>query len=182
MTEFTRRTILIKKRFQYKYMAVVFFSVLIAFLIIGLDVSYTLSKILSYNPGIQPLLDRMSSVFPLLAMKFFIYLVIILIVSGIISHRIAGPIFRFEKSARIIGTGDLTHRVTLRSGDEWLELQEEFNQMVIQLQSKIQKEKTLIRHLCAHLDEIAKRLSQEKHQEISALKRELEHITSGFKA
>ncbi|MBI4057442.1 MAG: methyl-accepting chemotaxis protein [Elusimicrobia bacterium] len=182
--DFKRRTILIKKGFQLKYIALVFSSVLIALLITGAEITFTLRYILNANPGLQPFLDQIGGMLPLLLVKFLIYIVIILVVAGVISHRIAGPIFRFEKSAKVVATGDLTHRVSLRSGDQLMELQEEFNRMVGNLQSLIQKDRTLIRHLSNRLDELAKKHLKDKplNEDLDSLKKELEHITQGFKA
>ena len=35
-----------------------------------------------------------------------------------LSHKIAGPIYRFEKAAQALGKGDLSQRIRLRDGDE----------------------------------------------------------------
>ncbi|MBI5328567.1 MAG: methyl-accepting chemotaxis protein [Deltaproteobacteria bacterium] len=43
------------------------------------------------------------------------------------SHKIAGPIYRFEKSMEAIGSGDLTHIVRLRTGDQIVGLVESIN-------------------------------------------------------
>lgn len=44
------------------------------------------------------------------------------------SHKIAGPLYRFEKSLEEIGNGDLTHRFTLRSHDQLGELAGKLNE------------------------------------------------------
>ena len=61
---------------------------------------------------------------PAFLLKLFIYFAIVLLVAGVVSHRMAGPIYKFEKSAAVLGGGDLTHRIFLRNGDQLLELQE----------------------------------------------------------
>lgn len=128
--QFQRKTILIKKRLQYRYMALIFFSVLVAFVIVGLDALWTISKVVSEHPLMTPMLDEFSSMMPVFAIKIGIYMIIVLIVSAVISHRMAGPIFKFENSCITVAEGDLTHRVYLRRGDHLTELQEHFNCMV----------------------------------------------------
>lgn len=127
--QFQRKTILIKKHLQYRYMALIFFSVLLAFIIVGLDIIWTVSKVVNEHPMMQPLLDEMSSMVPLFGLKIVMYMVMVLIVSAVISHRMAGPIFKFEKSCSTVAEGDLTHRVYLRQGDQLTDLQDHFNNM-----------------------------------------------------
>ncbi len=128
--QFQRKTILIKKRLQYRYMALIMMSVLVAFLIVGLDLMWTIAKLINDHPMMQPLLDDMVAMAPLFFLKILVYMVIVLIVSAVVSHRMAGPIFKFEKSCSTVAAGDLTHRVYLRKGDHLTELQEHFNNMV----------------------------------------------------
>lgn len=128
--QFQRKTILVKKGLQYRYMALIMVSVLVAFLIVGLDLVWTITKMINEHPMMQPLLDDMAAMVPLFMLKLFVYLIIVLIVSAVVSHRMAGPIFKFEKSCSTVAAGDLTHRVYLRKGDHLIDLQEHFNNMV----------------------------------------------------
>lgn len=127
--KFQRKTILIKKHLQYRYMALIFLSVLLAFIIVGLDIIWTVSKVVNEHPMMQPLLDEMSNMVPLFGLKIVMYMVMVLIVSAVISHRMAGPIFKFENSCSKVADGDLTHRVYLRQGDQLTDLQDHFNNM-----------------------------------------------------
>lgn len=45
-------------------------------------------------------------------------------------HKVAGPIYRFRKTAREIAAEEPIRRVKLRDGDELLELQDDFNAMI----------------------------------------------------
>ncbi|MCX5793111.1 MAG: hypothetical protein NTY45_12980 [Elusimicrobia bacterium] len=128
--QFQRKTILIKKHLQYRYMALIFASVLLAFIVVGLDVLWTVSKVVNEHPMMQPMLEEITAMAPLFAIKICLYLLIVLVVSVVVSHRMAGPVFKFEKSCSVVAGGDLTHRVYLRKGDQLLDLQEQFNNMV----------------------------------------------------
>lgn len=128
--QFQRKTIMIKKRLQYHYMALIFLSVLVAFVIMWLDTLWTVSKVVGEHPMMVPLLDELSSMAPLFIIKIVMYMVIVLMVSAVISHRLAGPIFKFEKSCAAVAEGDLTHRVYLRKGDQLTDLQDQFNNMM----------------------------------------------------
>lgn len=127
--QFQRKTILIKKHLQYRYMALIFASVLLAFIVVGLDLLWTVSKVVNEHPMMQPMLEEMTAMAPLLGVKISMYLLIVLIVSVVVSHRMAGPVFKFEKSCSVLADGDLTHRVYLRKGDQLMDLQNQFNNM-----------------------------------------------------
>ena len=127
--QFQRKTIMIKKSLQYHYMALIFMSVLLAFIVVGLDILWTVSKVVNEHPMMQPLLEELSAMMPLFGVKVVMYMVMVLIVSAVVSHRMAGPVFKFEKSCSTVGEGDLTHRVYLRKGDQLTDLQDQFNNM-----------------------------------------------------
>ncbi len=60
-----------------------------------------------------------------------------IIVTLFISHKIAGPMFRFEKELKEIGDGDLTKKVSLREKDQAGEMAECINDMTTNLRDKI---------------------------------------------
>lgn len=178
---FKRRTILIKKNLQYRYMALILASVLIGFLIVGLEISWTLSRILAEHPMLQPLLDYVTGMLPLFLMKTGIYLGIVLIVSGVISHRMAGPVYKFEKSAKAIASGDLTHRVFLRKGDQLTELQDEFNNMIAEIQSRVKNDRDTARAAASRVEKIAEKSPDgEIKKELLELKEKIAGITKDF--
>jgi methyl-accepting chemotaxis protein len=179
--KFQRKTVLVKRSLQIKYIALVFLSVLVASLIVGGDVYYSLTRVLLTEcPSVTDHIVQFNAVF---FVKGALYLGLMLLISLYVSHRFAGPIYRFEKSAQSVGGGDLTHRVSLRTGDELMELQEEFNGMVAGLQSLVQKDRNLAKRISERLDELAKRLPDEAdaaRRELKDLKLELEHLTRSF--
>ena len=182
--KFQRRTVLIKRSLQLRYIGMVFASVLLASLIVGGDIYITMSRMmLTDNPGLAPAFAQFDAI---ILVKIALYLAIILLISLFVSHRFAGPVYRFEKSARIIAQGDLTHRVSLRTGDELVELQEEFNAMAASLQAKVSKDRNLAGRLAERAGAALGKLTPGEAQaslreDLSSLKVELEHLTKAFK-
>ncbi|MEQ1920455.1 MAG: methyl-accepting chemotaxis protein [Elusimicrobiota bacterium] len=179
---FQRKTVLVKRSLQLKYIGMVFLSVLVASMIVGGDVYYSLMRVmLTECPSVT---DRVVQFNTVLLVKIALYLGLMLLISLYVSHRFAGPIYRFEKSCQSLSTGDLTHRVALRTGDELMELQEEFNGMAAALQALLQKDRNLVQRLSEKLDEIAKRLPEgagSAREDLKAFKLELDHLTKSFK-
>lgn len=75
-------------------------------------------------------------------------LVIVIIELGLlsifVSHKIAGPIFRFEKFAEDLEAGDFNARVRLRGGDQLTDTAEKFNKMADAVQNRITDAKDLM--------------------------------------
>jgi len=73
--------------------------------------------------------------------RLFIYLLPLLVFIGwgtiFLSHRIAGPLYRFDQCFKDITKGDLTVRAHLRKGDEALFLSESFNEMAESLDGRV---------------------------------------------
>ena len=179
---FQRKTVLIKRSLQWKYIGMVFLSVLVASLIVGGDVYYSLTRVLLTE--CPPAASQVLQFNGVILLKFVLYLGLMLVVSAYVSHRFAGPIYRFEKSAQIVSSGDLTHRVSLRTGDELMELQEEFNGMLSGLRGLVQKDRNLAQRLSERIDKIAKKLPENAdavREELRELKVELAHLTQSFK-
>jgi methyl-accepting chemotaxis protein len=180
--KFQRRTVLVKRQLQFKYVGMVFLSVLCAALIIGGDIYYNMYRlIVTEAPALAAAASQFNSI---ILVKLVLYLALMLLISVFVSHRFAGPIFRFEKSAQSVAKGDLTHRVSLRTGDELMELQEEFNAMITGLQVLVQKDRNLVAHLAARVEEIAKKIPESAaaaREDLVSLKLELQHLTQSFK-
>lgn len=179
---FQRKTILIKKGLQYRYMALITMSVLVAFLIVGLDLIWTISKLVTERPMMLPLLEEMASMGPLFIIKMVMYMVIVLIMSAVVSHRMAGPIFKFEKSCATVAGGDLTYRVWLRKGDHLSDLQDQFNAMAAALQRSVKEGKDSVAVVKASLEAAAARPEAAPLKaELDEAAKKLGEVLSGLK-
>ncbi len=182
--KYQRKTIVVKRSLQFKYVALIFSTSLLAALLADFDIYYTVAKMaLRDNPSLAAPISHLYAVF---AVKMLLYLFLIILTGIYISHRFAGPIHRFEKSAQIAASGDLTHRVALRTGDELHELQEEFNGMMSTIQSLIQKDRNLAQRLTEKIEAVSQKFADSEiggdlKDELSSIKIELQHLTRAFK-
>ena len=69
--------------------------------------------------------------------KIAIYVLLVIVISAIVSHKMAGPVYRFEQTCKSIAKGDFSQRVHLRKGDRLQELQTEFNKMMDVVENRI---------------------------------------------
>ena len=72
----------------------------------------------------------------------------VVVLSVFLTHRFAGPLFRFEKSIDEMTKGNLNFMIRLRAKDEGKELAEKINRLILMLSSNLHE----VRHLSGEID------------------------------
>ncbi len=127
----TRNTYWVNRRFQLKY-SFFLFGVASALGFVGCIFSYTyfrvtITELVGNN---QYLLNKFLVPFVITFSLIFLTFGVILFALGkYLSHRIAGPIYAFEKSLNDILGGDTERHLKLRSSDEFKHLEELTNKV-----------------------------------------------------
>lgn len=181
--QYKRKTFLVKKGLQYRYMGVIILSMLAVSAVVGWTIYYTVWTQIS-DPNVT--LDLLAEVFHRtnrqLMYSTLALMAFIAMASIFVSHKVAGPVYRFEQSVKSIAEGDLTLRIKLRKGDEMTELADMFNHMTSILEGFVSRGQT---HT-ARLREVVDRLQNGKEVDpatIEALREilgDLETVTSEF--
>jgi methyl-accepting chemotaxis protein len=73
---------------------------------------------------------------------------VVVMLTLIVSHKIAGPMFRFEKDIARVTKGDLKSRINIRKGDQLQELATSLNTMIDHLNTELSE-------ISADIDDIA---------------------------
>lgn len=142
-----RRNYFIKKRFQigfiYRFIALI---ILEAVLIAALLMFVSKGTLTTAYYGTRIQIEKT----PIFFLTSFI---IITLVAGIaiglaglvifiyLSHRIAGPLYRFEKTLDDISKGDVSFRVNLRKADQLKDLQPPINNLLTNIDERVKKMK-----------------------------------------
>ena len=135
---FQRRTIFIKKNLQLRYMVLIVTCVLCGLAIMTLELMATLNDLFDAYPVLmQPIYDEFIPIISDFFYKIAIYVLLVIVISAIVSHKMAGPVYRFEQTCKAIAKGDFSQRVHLRKGDRLQELQNEFNKMMDVVENRI---------------------------------------------
>jgi methyl-accepting chemotaxis protein len=158
ITAFRRKKFLIKKGFQLRYIGLTFLLVIVASGISGYTVFAT---------GWTLLGEKLANVYPQGRLLFilkavnFTLLRNIMLVSPLIfllgllsSHKIAGPVYRIEKSVGEISEGNLALKIKLRPGDELVDLADAINIMTENLNNSINIDKETVTNIQKDLDGI----------------------------
>lgn len=140
--QFKRRTIFIKKNLQLRYMMMIILSVLCGLAIMTFEITATLNDLFDTYPVlVQPIYDQFLPIAAGFFYKIAIYLLFVVLISAILSHKMAGPVYHFERVCKAIAKGDFSQRVHLRKGDQLTDLQRDFNAMMDKVEEEINKKK-----------------------------------------
>lgn len=140
-----RRKYFIKRNFQFKFVvefcAVVLGGVIISTALLfffsqgTLTSSFSHSRLVIRNTG--------SAILPAVIYTNLIVLGLIsiaaMLVTLLVSHKIAGPLFRLEKELQDIGAGNLRTKMSLRKKDQMEEVADGLNRMVQSLHGRVVK-------------------------------------------
>jgi methyl-accepting chemotaxis protein len=151
MTKYFRWRYFIKPPLQTRFMLFVFAAMVGVVLFVAWNIYFTLGKEIFGEISNPAALDLFGKLNVLLLKRLAIYIVLLVAAAIFLSHKIAGPIYRFEQSADEIAQGRLRHRVQIREGDEMRELQDKLNAMVESLQKMVAEDR-------ARRDEVLKTL------------------------
>lgn len=162
---FRRKQYLIKKGLQFKYIGLIFALAILASVVTGYTVFVT---------GWTLLGEKLANVYPqgrlmyvfkttnLTLIRNLIFISPLIFVLGLLfSHRIAGPVYRIEKSIYEISKGNLAMKIKLRKGDELWDLADLINTMTENLSNTISLNKDTISKIQKDLGEIKAAISNQ---------------------
>ena len=155
-----RRQYLIKKGLQFRYIGIVFSLALLASVVTGYTVFAT---------GWTLLGEKLANVYPqgrliyvirttnLALIRNLLFVSPFIFFLGLLfSHKIAGPVYRIEKSIEEITKGNLALKIKLRKGDEFWDLADIINTMTENLSVSIKSNKNAVSEIQKSLNEIKK--------------------------
>ena len=138
-----RRQYFIQKDFQSKFI-LKFCMILLIGIIISIGLLFLFSKnslTSSFDQSRLVIQNTADAILPGVFLSHLIALVIIIlltiVITLLISHKLAGPLFRFQKELNEIGNGDLSKVVKVRKKDQIKAMADSLNQMRANLQKKI---------------------------------------------
>jgi methyl-accepting chemotaxis protein len=106
----------------------------IATVMLGLSVSFVSVVMIWIKAIFQelnvPMVVDLQGLFWNLVVVVILFVLMSIIFAIVLSHRTAGPMFKFKKVFTQIKEGDHAARIVLRPGDDFREVAEEFNTMM----------------------------------------------------
>lgn len=164
-TLFRRRKYVIVPRFQFKYLLIITGLISIILLITTQVVNITIMT--------TPILENLSDmevvaithlVFRTIFFLCCIFIIVVITFGIFVSHRIAGPLYVFDKMFNLVSQGDLTIKLKLRKGDELQKLADNFQKMIDNLSYFIKIDKEKVEEIKKEIDDIVETYISQSNQ------------------
>ena len=140
---YKRRHYLVKKEFQVKFM-LKFCILILAGVIVstGVLLLFTKGTLTTSFQGSRLAIENTAFVIlPSVLLTNLITLGLVSLASTVVilfvTHKVLGPMIRFEQDIKVIGEGDLTKRIRLRPKDQLRETANNINKMTENLHEKV---------------------------------------------
>ena len=172
---YRRKTYFIQKMFQAKFIFAFLLLVIIGSIISGIIFYLKANTYLGYHYGMAHIkIEKTGEILqPAIFISYGIGVILIgfatIILTIFISHKIAGPLYRFERSAEEIGKGNLTLVTQLRESDQAKDLANAFSRMTNDLRKKLIEIDTWSKELNLIVDDL-NTLIQGKSPNINEIK------------
>jgi signal peptidase II len=132
-----RKTVIINKSFQYKLVIYLLltgltlsFLFLIPYIIIKSNYDMFINTAIEFSPNLVESLNKEKNFFIYLFFSFSVLGLLSLLAIGIsFSHKIAGPVYSFQKAVNKLIDGKLDTTFKLRKNDELKELENTFEKI-----------------------------------------------------
>lgn len=173
MTDFKifRKKYIINPKFQnlfFKRLLLLF--VLISIASIGFSLYLEMKMAIIFKTFYENEVIDISSKFNNLAIMhliFFIIISLIIFLWGLlISHKIAGPIYRLKMYFESISNNQPTVLLNFRKNDEFQDIAESFNKCILNLESKIKESKDCKKELIKNIENVLLLIDDEKTKKL----------------
>lgn len=135
---FRRKTVVIKRGFQFRYAMIMFALFGLAAFMVWWEIYNSFKSLMDQGLIHEPAAVRMiSDVSSVILYKVLIALAIVWFLSILLSHYVAGPIYRIEACLKLLREGDLVHRARLRPHDELKSLAAAYNEALDSLHTRV---------------------------------------------
>lgn len=178
---FKRKQIYINMDLQFKYSLILVFTMFIEMIIVGLALLYVFSQPKPDIPGANIYFIYKA------VLAIIVFLTLCNITVGVyMSHKVAGPLFRFVMCTHEVGNGNLKIQVNLRKGDELRELEGGFNDMTEKLRAVVRDDRKRLEDIQAAVEVIETETNKSKPdkekvlEEVKFVKETIPKINSHF--
>ncbi|MFH1283273.1 MAG: methyl-accepting chemotaxis protein [bacterium] len=184
--KFRRRNYFVGKRIQSRYILYAVAFVVIGAFMVWWETRTTVNSVLKQigvqDMDIEGVLGILNQV---VLIKVAIGVILIATIAVFLSHYIAGPIYRLEKSINAVRDGDLSFDVHFRKKDELKGIEVAFNKMTIALHKKLSYQHELIEQIVKKNKDLIDILNQkglsEQAKAIEETDKDLNTLCDDFK-
>ena len=125
-----RKKFMVERGFQIRFMAVVIIAMGLIALVTGMSMYTAVMQTLVNQFHGESLAVIQHAITAKLFVRSLLLIFAIAIISVFISHRIAGPIYKFERILEAMAAGQKVREITLRKHDEFYRLAQAINELI----------------------------------------------------
>jgi methyl-accepting chemotaxis protein len=163
---YKRKIYIVNKKFQYRYLFIILFTMLVTVFSVYFTTFYVIwnsviDAFFFVPEAAKKLADIMAHTSELLVIPVLLLAAVFTFAGILLSHKVAGPLYRVEKVAEELSKGNLDVKVKFRKGDELHELADALNNMIGGIKSIVREDKDIT----AKLIKISVKLKEDINQE-----------------
>jgi methyl-accepting chemotaxis protein len=164
---YKRKIYIVDKKFQYKFVLMLLFFILITVFTVSFTTFYVIwqnviEEFFFVPEASKKLGDIYVKTTELLILPLIVLSVVSCIAGILISHRIAGPVYRMKKVAEEIAKGNLCVNVKFRKSDELHGLADSMNGMIAGVRNLVKEDRSTINKIMAVSDKLTKDIKKHK--------------------
>jgi len=125
-----RKKFMVERGFQIRFMAVIIISMVLIALVTGLSIYTAVMQTLVNQFHGESLAVIKYAITSKIFVRSLLLIFAIAIISVFISHRIAGPIYKFQRILEALASGEKVQEIKLRKRDEFYELARAINNLI----------------------------------------------------
>ncbi len=125
-----RKKFMVERGFQIRFMAVIIIAMVLIALVTGMSMYTAVMQTLVNQFHGESLAAIQHAITAKLFVRSLLLIFAIAIISVFISHRIAGPIYKFERILEAMAAGQKVREITLRKHDEFYRLARAINELI----------------------------------------------------
>lgn len=173
-----RKSYIVKQNFQLRYVGIMVFLILAATILVGINIYYQMGRLVMENSQVSGVTSFLKSVNLTLGIWISFIIILIAFFGIFLSHRIAGPLKSLENSMARVSKGDFSKYAKIRKGDEFQELIDVFNKMVIDLRQIVLEDRSIAKDIIKKLEYCSGQLDKDHltKEQIHKLKEELDKL------
>lgn len=146
--KYKRHIYIINKKFQLKYLFIILFMMLVTVSVISFTTFYiiwdsVIEEFFYVDGAREKLADIFSHTSQLLLIPLGVLTAVFAVAGVLLSHKVAGPLYRVEKVSEELAKGNFDVQVKFRKGDDLQDLAVKLNEMIAGMRGMISGDKQL---------------------------------------
>ena len=164
---YKRKIYIVDKKFQFKFVIMLLFFILVTVFTVSFTTFYVIwQNVINEFFFVPEASKKLGDIYIRTSELLILPMIVLSAIAGIagilISHRIAGPVYRMKKVSEEIAKGNLCVNVKFRKSDELHDLADSMNAMIAGVRNLVKEDRSTINKIMAVSDKLAEDVKKHK--------------------